>query len=222
MATKLIVWKQALIHLGKDTIVTLTDDVEARYVFDGAWDGVVEEAFNEGDWNFAKRSASLVASSTGTAAPGWQYVWDYPDDYYRTLAVSPYAGFKQKFYDFLDEGGFLHSNTTPIYLRYISNALIDNVEDWPTMFWRYVAMKLAFETCDRITNGSTKQADLEKRLGKSLRQAKSVDARNENNKRIDTGSWMQARRGATGMLGNSHSVGGGGGSGELDFGEGDV
>lgn len=219
MATKLSVWKQALIHLGQATITTLTDDVEARYVFDTAWDGVVEEAFNDGDWNFAKKSASLGASSTGTVAPGWTYVWDYPPDYLRTIAVSNYAGFRDPFREYLDEGGFLHTNTTPVYLRYISDDKVDNVEDWPTMFWRYVAMKLAYETCDRITNGATTQDRLEVRLQKALRKAKSVDARNENNKVTHPGSWLRARVSGAGIgeVDGGTLVGG-----EITFGEGDV
>lgn len=222
MADKLAVWKQALIHLGKATITTLTDDVEARYVFDGAWPGVVAEAFNAGDWNFAKKSVSLSASGSGTAAPGWTYVWDYPDDYERTIVVSSIADFHTPFYEFLDEGGFLHTNTLPIYLRYISDAkqADDQIPTWPTMFWRLVAMKLAHETAERITGSSTKKQELERELGIALRKAKSVDARNENNKRIATGSWLRSRLGGYGQLGDNR--GGTLVGGEITFDEGDV
>lgn len=220
MATKLQVWKQALIHLGQATIVTLTDDVEAVNVFGNAWDGVVEEAFNEGDWNAFKKSVALVASATGDVAPGWTYVWDYPTDYMRTIAVSQIGDFRHPFREFLDEGGFLHTNTTPIYLRYISDDKIDNVEDWPTMFWRYVAMKLAYETCDRITNGATTQDRLQARLQKALRQAKSVDARNENNKVIYPGSWIRSRTSGAGI--GSDNSGGTLVGGQISFEEGDV
>lgn len=221
MADKLAIWKQALVHLGQASVTTLTDDVEARYVFDDAWQGVVEEAFNEGDWNFAKKSASLSASGTGTVAPGWTYVWDYPSDYLRTVAVSQYAGFRDPFREYIDEGGFLHTNTTPIYLRYISDAaMADNqISTWPTMFWRYVAVKLAYDTCERITNGATAQDRLEARLQKSLRKAKSVDARNENNKVIYPGSWLRSRTSGAGIGDNR---GGTLVGGQISFEEGDV
>lgn len=197
MATKLAVWNQALIHLGKSKLTTLTDDVEARYVFDDAWAGVVEEAFNEGDWNFAKKSASLAESSTGTAALGFTYVYDYPSDYVRTIAVSNEATFSAKFTAYADQGGYLHSSTNPVYLRYISNALDDDddVPSWPTMFWRYVALKLAYETCNRLTNGASLEDRLEVKMEKALRKAKSVDARNEQGKVLPSGSWMEARGG---------------------------
>lgn len=221
MADKLQIWKQALTHLGCATIAAVDDDVEAVYVFGNAWTGIVEEAFDSGDWNFAKTSAQLSESGTGTAAAGYQYVFDYPDDYLRTVAVSAYEGFQSEFYDYVDEGGFLSSNSPTIWLRYISDTKTadDKIGTWPTMFWRYVAMFLAYETCDKLTNGATKQADLENRLKRALRKAKSVDARNENNKRLRPGSWLRSRSG--------YGIGSGGCvgtvvGGEITLGEGDV
>lgn len=200
MVDKLAVYKQAELHIGKGTITTLSDDVEARYKFDQAWLGVVEEAFNEGDWNFAKKTASLIASAD-VPIEGWSYSFGYPDDYLRTLGVSPYARWSGAFYDYADQAGSLYANTDTLVINYIRKDLIDNVAVWPTMFWRYVALKLAYETCEALTNGSTKQQDLENRMKKALRQAKSVDARNENNKRLAPGSWMRSRDG-WGGLGN--------------------
>ncbi|MGN6773246.1 MAG: hypothetical protein ACTHJQ_25880 [Rhizobiaceae bacterium] len=220
MPDKLALWNQSLIHLGKASITALTDDVEAVYVFGNAWAGVLMQAFNAGDWNVFKKSGQLSASGTGTAAIGWSYVFDYPTDYLRTVAVSPYAGFEQPFYDYVDEGGFLSSNTKPIYLRYISNTKMtdDAVASWPEMFWRYVAMLLAYETCDKLTNGATKQADLENRLKKALRDAKSVDARNEN-RPMSPGSWLRSRRGYGVGSGTNIGVTVGG---DIQLGEGDV
>lgn len=220
MADRLALYNQSLIHLGSASITALTDDVPAVNVFGNAWGGVLMQAFNAGDWNAFKKSAQLSESSTGTAAIGWNTAYDYPTDYLRTVAVSPYAGFEQPFQDYVDEGGFLSSNTTPIYLRYISNAKMadGSVDTWPAMFWRYVAMLLAYETCDKLTNGATKQADLEKRLTKALRDAKSVDARNEN-RPMRPGSWIRSRRGYG--TGNGSSIGTTVG-GEIQLGEGDV
>lgn len=221
MVDKLQVYKQALIHLQAASIVTLTDDVEARYVLDNAWTGVVEEAFSAGDWNAFKLSVALDESSTGTAALGWAYVYDYPDDYSRTVAVSNVPDFRSGFREYADEDGFLHSNTNPLFLRYISKTKMTDVEAWPTMFWRYVAVKLAFETVGKLTSSDSLEAKLDKKLDKALRQAKSVDARNENNKVIGTGSWLRARQGGYGY-GDGYGNGGTLVGGEINPGEGDV
>jgi hypothetical protein len=220
MADKLQVWKQALVYLQKETISTLTDDVPAVYTFGAAWDGVVEEAFNAGDWNFAKLSVALSLNNTETPAVGWTYVFDYPDDWMRTVAINSSPEFRTRFYDYVDENGFLHANTNILYLRYISRDKMDDVASWPTMFWRYVAAKLAYDTCGRLTSGDTLEDKLEKRTDKALRQAKSVDARNENNKVLNPGSWLMSRYGGYGPCGSND--GGTLVGGEITFQEGDV
>ncbi|MFN7089982.1 MAG: hypothetical protein ACK4P4_05470 [Allorhizobium sp.] len=221
MADKLQIWKQALIHLEKATITTLTDDVEARYTFDAAWPGVVEEAFNSGDWNFAKKTAALEVNDAVTPSAGWRLAFIYPDDWVRTVAVNDAANFRSPFYDYVDEGGYLHANAQTLFLRYISN---DNMADaqissWPTMFWRYVALKLAFDTCGRLTSGDTLEEKIEARMMRALRQAKNVDARNENNKVLAPGSWLRSRNG-TGM--GRSGCGGYSIGGEITLEEGDV
>lgn len=222
MATKLEVWKQALVHLEKETIVTLNDDAEAVYAFGNAWAGVVEEAFNAGDWNFAKASTALAANGALVPALGWAHAFDYPPSWLRTIAVSDRPGFTT-FHDYADEGGYLHSSAPALYLRFISdaNAADDRVSTWPTMFWRYVALKLAFDTCGRLTSGDTLEDKLRVRMEKALLKAKNVDARNENNKVIQPGSWLRARRGA-GVAGGSGGSGGTQVGGQITFGEGDV
>ncbi|MQW45577.1 hypothetical protein GHK68_25790 [Sinorhizobium meliloti] len=220
MADKLQVWKQALVHLQKETISTLTDDVPAVYTFGAAWDGVVEEAFNAGDWNFAKLSVALSLNSTETPAVGWSYVFNYPPDWMRTVAINSSPDFRTRFYDYVDEDGFLHANTNILYLRYISRAKMTDVASWPSMFWRYVAAKLAYDTCGRLTSGDTLEDKLEKRTEKALRQAKSVDARNENNKVLNPGSWLLSRYGGYGPCGSND--GGTLVGGEITFQEGDV
>ena len=221
MATKLQIWKQALVHLERETITTLTDDVEPRYVFDAAWAGAVEEAFSSGDWNFAKVSAALSASGSGTPAIGWSYVFNYPSDWLRSVAVSDRPSFTP-FVDYVDEGGKLSANTPTLYLRYISSAKAadDQISNWPTMFWRYVALKLAFDTCGKLTAGDTLERKIFDRMERALRQAKSVDARNEQNKVIQPGSWLRARQGAG--VGGSRDNGGTLVGGLVSFSEGDV
>lgn len=191
MTTKLIVWNQALMHLGSAPIAdTTSTSVMAVNVFNNAWTGVTEEAFNEGDWNFAKKTVVLEVSATGTASSGFSYAYDYPDDYMRTIAVSPEASFSSPFDKYMDEGSLLHCSHAGPYLRYISNALLDDLSVWPTMFWRFVAWKLAYETCERLTQGATQRDKLEKNLKAALRQAKSVDARNQQGGKIARGSWL--------------------------------
>lgn len=219
MADKLQVWNQALIHLGAAPISSLTDDAMSVNVFGNAWAGVVEEAMNEGDWNFAKATVE-IAPGTGTPSVGFEYRYEYPSDYERTIEISSDPQFLTPFYDFRDEGGALHANVDPLYLRYIRRDISEDseIDAWPTMFWRFVAVKLAYETVERITQSTTGMDKLERRLTKALRKAKSVDARNEPGKQLPTGSWNRARSGYGGRQGGVAVRG----SGEIILSEGDV
>lgn len=198
MADKLGVWNQALIHLGSSPIVTLTDDVKAVNVFNRAWSGVVEEAFNQGDWNFAKEVAELVQG--GTPSDGYNYSYDYPADYERTIAINPDPEFEVPFVYFEELDGVINSNVAPLYIRYISTDKMADAEvgTWPTMFWRFVAVKLAYETCERITQSSSLEDRLERKEQKALFKARSVDARNEAGDVIKESSWLRSRRGGAG------------------------
>lgn len=221
MATKLQIWKQALVHLEKATISTLTDDVEAVNVFTNAWAGAVEEAFNSGDWNFAKASVALSANDALTPALGWSYAFSYPATWLRTVAINDRADFSTRFYDYADEGGQLSANTATLYLRYISttNMADANISTWPTMFWRYVALLLAYDTCGKLTSGDTLEEKIRRRLEIARNKAKSVDARNENNKVLGAGSWIASRYGTGTGRGR---MGGALVGGEITFSEGDV
>ena len=221
MATKLQIWKQALVHLEKATISTLTDDVEAVNVFSAAWAGVVDEAFSSGDWNFAKASVALSPDGSVLPAVGWQYAFSYPDTWLRTVAVNDRPEFASQFYHYADEGGYLHANTPLLYLRYISSEKASDagVTSWPVMFGRYVALLLAYDTCGKLTSGDTLEEKLRRRLEIARNKAKSIDARNENNKVLGTGSWLSARFGAGVGRGRQ---GGTLVGGEITFSEGDV
>ena len=219
MADKLGVWNQATIHLGAAPVVSWTEDTNTANVFNTAWAGVVEEAFTEGDWNFAKKTAELV-ESTSTPSPGYDYAYDLPSDYERTIAISPTTDFLYPFYHFRAEGGLIHSNTQPLYIRYIRSDLNTDasVQSWPTSFWRFVAAKLAYETAERITQSTSSNNRLEKKMMKALRHARSVDARNEPGKEVPMGSWLRARNGGLGTGRDVSTVA----KGEIVLGEGDV
>lgn len=221
MATKLEIWNQALVHLGSAPLPTLLTETPAKNVFTNAWGGVVAEAMTEGSWSFAQKSVEIVASA-GTPSAGFSYAFDYPDDYEQTISVCPEPQFVTPFYAFRNEGGILSANITPIYLRYIRNDLTDDagIATWPTFFWRFVAAKLAYETCERITQSTTGDQRLERIMLKALRKAKSVNARNEPGELVPQGSWMRARNGGAGVGrgGTFNSIG----AGEIVLGEGDV
>ncbi|MUO85573.1 hypothetical protein [Agrobacterium vitis] len=221
MATKLEIWNRALIAMGRAVMTSTDDDVEPKYIFDVVWDAVVDQAFSRGDWNFAKKIASLSPSGSGSA--GFANAFDYPDDYLRTVAVGCTVNPRnEQFREFADQDGQLHANADPLYLIYISSAATTEFASWPPAFAEFVVAHLAFTTCGSLTGSSDMQDRIEKRATKTLLLAKNIDARNENNKSIGRGSWIKARQGGWCGPGSSSNSGGGGVNAEITPGEGDV
>lgn len=222
MATKVQVWQHALLLLGKETILTTTDDTgedHAIGVFTNAWPAVLAEAFGAGDWNFPKITAALVASTEAPSIGSWEYAYDYPDGYTRTIAVSPTGDFYPGWNHYMDQGGYIYSGSDPLYILYLSDEKMADVTSWPNHFWLYVSTLLAVRTCRRLTNGDSLLEELKKDLKKVEAKAKSIDARNQNNRRLPVGSWLRAhggwgsgRRDSTIMVGQA----------EIVLGEGDV
>src|SRR5437879_3641683 len=86
MTTKLIVYQEALRLLGEHDIAATSDDVEARYVLDGAWDRVILYCLAQGWWRFAFFTASTAAGAS-SAVPGYTNSFSKPASWLRTHSV---------------------------------------------------------------------------------------------------------------------------------------
>lgn len=203
MADKLAMWNRALLHLGLGRLITLTDDVESRFVFDEAWPTVALDGLARGDWNFAQVTAELTESTTTTVIPGFEFAFDHPADWLRTIAFNFVADFTDFFYytglpEVYEERGSWFMNSETFFVRYISTDFTQdaNLTVYPPSYVEFIAALLAFQTCERLTQGKSKQEFLEKLVTKTLLKAKSNDARNLKEQRIRPGNWSRALRGS--------------------------
>src|SRR4051794_15494709 len=93
-ATKLGVYNDALRLLGERNLADVTEEAEARYALDGAWDkGAVSYGgpiycLELGYWNFATRSAALNYSPSVEPPFAYLRAFDKPVDWVRTVSVS--------------------------------------------------------------------------------------------------------------------------------------
>lgn len=152
MATdKLGVMNMALTLLGDHRLVTTTDDVEARYALDVSWDRAVAFVFQAAFWRFALKTATLTHNGALTALPGYSSAFASPATYFRPHALFVLSGARECPIDVRQQGTQFHANVTPIYLRYVDNALIATVASWPETFAKAVAAYLAFDVSSRIS-----------------------------------------------------------------------
>lgn len=194
MATKLDVYNDALRRLGDLRLASLTEDVEARYVLDGAWAQVVEMSLTDAYWNFATKTVALEADDPPDGIPGFYYSFTKPADWLRTVKAYPDER-KMVELDYADESGKLYAGQESMILRYVSKAPAATPESWPAMFADVVAARLALETCERLTQNSGKFDTLYKLHKEALATAKSRDALDQSGIRLRSGSWVRSMRG---------------------------
>lgn len=193
MPTQLEVYNDALRKLGELRLATLTDDVEARYVLDGAWPAAVELSVCDGYWNFATKTVELVSDSAIDEIPGYASGFNKPADWLRTIKIYPDAN-KVEELDYADEGGKIYANQGSLILRYLSRDPAQNLSTWPVYFTQVVAARLALEVCDRITQSGSHFEKLYKLHKELLASARNKDALDQPSVRFRPGSWVRAMR----------------------------
>lgn len=200
MATKLGIYNGALRKLGEPRLSALTDDVKGRHVLDAAWSEILEHCLEQGLWNFATRSVQLENTPSLATEFGYTYVFDKPDDWVRTAAVSLDEFGAIPLLRYEDRTDYWLCDHTLIYVWYISND--DNfgldLGRWPETFAQYVQYMLAYEICEDVTGSETKKDRLERRMDRARRDAKNKDASNEAVTRFPPTGSLLASRGASG------------------------
>jgi hypothetical protein len=193
------IWKEAARLIGYTETRKATPDSEVTIesvfqIFDDAWIRVVRFCLTEALWNFAMKTVEVTQS--GTPVPGWQYAFEKPNQWLRTIAVSNTSQFfTEALYH--DEGGRLFANNDTLYIKYLSNEYgADNeAPDWPEMFCRVLAYRLAYECADAITGDPNRGAKLLSDYKSVLSQAKSKDAMDQAQMFPKTSNWLGAMRG---------------------------
>ena len=215
MADKLGIWNRALYHLGgRGRLETLTDDVEARYVFDTIWPFVLEDGLSRGDWHFATKTIAATRNNTEPPVSGYFYTFDKPTDWARTVSWAHNDFFDDEYAEEIslrDQGQFWYSIFETLIVRYISTDFADeaNVGLFPHEYVEYLAYLLARDSVERITQSSELHERLIALTDRQLKKAKSNNARNEKQATIRYGAWVNALRGnADRRDDNAYSVAG--------------
>lgn len=196
MATKLGILNDALRAIGDLRLTSLTDDVEARYVLDDAWDEAVLFCFTEGLWNFATKTEEITADDQLEPIPGFTYAFNKPDNWLRTITIAPTSLFTEEAV-YRDEGGKIYANIETLYIRFISSALADatGAAQWPTSFAKVVSAYLAQECAERISGSNTEGDRLAAQYKAILASAKNKDALDQSKMILRPGNWVRAMRG---------------------------
>lgn len=196
MATKLSLYNEALRAIGELRLSSLTEDIEARYVLDDAWEDAVEFVFTEGYWNFATMTEVITADTGQTPIPGFSFVFAKPTHWLRTITISPNSLFDIEA-TYRDENDRFYANFDTLYIRYISSekSADNHISSWPPSFARVVSACLAKECGARISGSESKAEGLDEEYTKALATAKNKDALDQSKMILRPGNWLRAMRG---------------------------
>jgi hypothetical protein len=195
-ASKLSIYQGALSILGERKLASLTENVEARYKLDDAWDNdFVDRVLQMGQWNFATRTVELQASTSTTPSFGYQYAFDKPTDHKRTVGVASDEFFTNPLTSYSDEAQWWFADIETIYAKYVSNdsQFGGDYSLWPPNFTKMAESFLAMEVAPRLTGLSVNDATLMQKWKIWLREAKASDAMESPAQFAPTGSWARAR-----------------------------
>lgn len=198
MPTQLSLYNGALSILGERKLADLTENREPRYKLDDIWDNdFIDRVLQMGQWNFAARSMELIFSPSITPSFGYQYAFDKPEDFIRTMLVCYDEYQKNPITRYSDESRYIFTDAEQIFYTYVSNdsQYGNDLSLWPPNFTEMVEHYLAMKVAPRLTGIDISDNKLLAMWKQWLKEAKAVDAMEDPAKFPPQGGWARSRRG---------------------------
>lgn len=198
MTSRLTLYNGGLRILGERSLLSLSENVEARRRLDTAWDGgALKYCLEAGLWNFAMRTVELTYSPSVTPSFGMRYAFDKPDDFVRTGGIWSDESMKSPLLEYRDEGPYWFAELDTIYLSYVSNDAQYGADMslWPETFVKFFEAHLASEIAMALTQNRAKMEDALTVRKIALRDAQAKDAMAQPTSFPPSGSWSRARTG---------------------------
>lgn len=196
-ASEVSVCNLALQKLGAARIVSLTENSRNAKSVNACYVPQRDNELRKYKWNFAKKRASLAAHAT---APAFMYEAAYPvpTDF---LALIKPARLGLDWHIENHEGvlAILTNDGAPLEIRYI--ARITNAALFDPSFVEMLACKIAWHTCEDITQSNTKKAALMEEYMFHKAEARRQNAFDTDKQPEPVDEWLVARH--TGQLVNT-------------------
>lgn len=197
MTSKLDLYRRAIRFVGSASLDSLSEDRAERYKIDEIYDGAVLEFLELGLWKVALRTSELTADTDTTADFGPVYVYEKPTDFVRLAGIATDAYFRNELSDYLDEAGYWYTDSSIIYVKYVSKGTSYglNLGAWRETMAEACGAHLALKAVLPISKDRGDRNDLLQISARLLEVAKRIDAVDERVKRKPEGRLVQARRG---------------------------
>ena len=184
MASVVDIANLALMRVGAEPIVSLTDDNSRARACNTSWDFVRQNVLRMHSWNSATVRAQLAADIT---APLWDFATAYslPADCLHMMEVdTPY--------DWRVENGKIVTDTTgTLNVRYVKDET--NTEVYDASLTYVMALRMAVEISERINGNRIKRQGLLQEYTIALNDAMADDGEEQSPAEFEEDSWITAR-----------------------------
>ena len=187
MASKVSVANDALIRVGADTIISLTENTEQARVVNQVFDDCYDAALQAHDWNFATERAILSQQATGPLF-GYTYRYLLPTNPY-CLKVLALEGD----YEYKVEGRYLLTDTDSAEITYISR--VSDLNKLTPLFRQALSLYIASQVCYTLTGSATLKASLIQEWKDFFKAGRFEDAKEGTPEEFEPGSWKTIRYG---------------------------
>lgn len=172
MASREEIANRALQKIGAARVTSLDEGSRnadaVKFAFDFLRDSELQMRF----WTFAIKRISITNDATAPAF-GRAYQYTLPEDYLRIAPDDPH--YPSAYTDRLFEGRkILTDEGGPLQIRYVSNAVPE--EQWDPLFADALAMRIAMEVAEELTQSATKRDAAETSYKFFIDAAKKVNS----------------------------------------------
>lgn len=184
MATAVEICNSALIKVGAQRILSLTDPNERARLMNEQYPKVRDELLYSHPWNFAIERVALAA----VTAPifGFDSAFQLPTDCLRVVETDLPTTEAWKI-----EKDKLLCNSDAVQILYIKKITATNV--YSPAFCEALAYRLAADIAYQVTQSTTLASDLFQKAEQKIAYARSFDAQESQGDRVYADSWLNAR-----------------------------
>lgn len=188
MASQVDIANAALMKLGAESIVALSDDNERARACNAAWPLVRREVLRAHSWNVPVARATLAATNdtiNGSSTFGFDTAYNIPADCIYVIEVDTE-------YDWRVEGRqILTDGNTSIHIRYAKDET--DPEQYDPALTAVMASRLAAEIAYRITDSATMRDRMWQEYEMQLERAAMADATEQSPADFEEDDWITVR-----------------------------
>tara|TARA_R110000822_G_scaffold109543_1_gene239412 strand:- start:3140 stop:3742 length:603 start_codon:yes stop_codon:yes gene_type:complete len=185
MATSVVqIVNNALVKIGANAILTLTEDTEAARAANLVYDQIRDACIRDHVWNFAVNRVELAQNST---APAFEFSYQYnlPSDCLRVLQMDDMSTL------YKIEGGKLLTDDGTAKILYL--ARVEDVNLFDAMFVEALSARLAAELSVTLSESNTLYSNMMEMYQRKISDARSMDAQESGYIEIVADTWLDSR-----------------------------